>query len=433
MQKPARALVAAAALPGRGARASSISPRPASARWSCVNHVSFLDGAAARRLPARQADLRHQHASSPRRWWVRPFLRLVRRLPGRPDQSDGDQGAGPGGRARAHPGDLPGRPDHRHRRADEGLRRARHGRRQGRRADHAGAHRRRRSTRRSRGCAARCACAGSRRSRSPSCRRAASRSTPELSGRARRAAPPAAALRRDDRTDLRHLRHRPDPVRGAARRARRPRRDGVVIEDIEREPISYRPPDHRQPWRWAAHSRRHAAAGEAVGVMLPNATRGRRRLLRAAGRSAGCRRCSTSRPASSALRAGLPGGGDRARSSPRAASSSWPSSSELVEALGRAARVRLSGGHRRRPRHRRQAAACWRRSRSARCASPAEHAGPDDPAVDPVHLGLGRRAQGRRAEPRQPPGQPRTSSARGSTSTRPTSCSTRCRCSTASA
>ena len=92
-------------------------------------------------------------------WWVKPFLGLFDAFPVDPTNPMSAKAMVKAVQRRPHPGDLPGRADHRHRRADEGVRRPGHGRRQGRRADRPGADRRRPISRLSRGLRGKVRCA----------------------------------------------------------------------------------------------------------------------------------------------------------------------------------------------------------------------------------------------------------------------------------
>ena len=177
-----------------------------------------------------------------------------------------------------------------------------------------------------------------------------------------------------------------------------------MVEDIERQPLTYRPPESPAASRSAARCADMRPKASASALLLPNAAAAAVTFfaLQAAGRvpamlnfTPASRRCARpARPPRSA------------RSSPRAASSSRRKLDAVVAALGQQVRDPLSGGRARAtssvgdklrgclatlaPR-----AAHRRRTRPART-----------PGRGPVHLGLGRPAEGRGAEPRQHPGQP---------------------------
>ena len=106
-----------------------------------LNHVSFLDPPLAMSLLGKDPVFAIDVGIS-QQWWVKPFLRFTRAMALDPQQADGDPHADQSGEGRRRAGDLPGRPHHRDRQPDEGLRRRRPDRRQGRRHGGAGAARR---------------------------------------------------------------------------------------------------------------------------------------------------------------------------------------------------------------------------------------------------------------------------------------------------
>ena len=226
---------------------------------------------------------------------------------------------------------------------------------------------------------------------------------------------------------------RPDPPSLFARAARGPR-------GAWRRPSDHGRPDRRRRSPTTAsiaaslvlgrRLARRTERGEAVGMMLPNSVGAGARVSRLAGDRP---RPGDAEPHRRHRRraVGLPHRRAAPRRSPRAALSSWPSSTpwptrwpqtvEIVwlEDLRATARPGRQALRARRAAYRRLAAPPLRRRRL--------RAG-----GDPVHLGLGRRAERGRAEPRQSARQP--APARGARRLQPgrPSAQSPCRCSTAS-
>ena len=227
------------------------------------------------------------------------------------------------------------------------------------------------------------------------------------------------------------VRHRADRHRRCSTRCSR--RGGIhggshpIADDIEFAPLTYGRLVTASFALGACAGRAHAA-GRARRRAAADVARVGRHVLRAAGHGrvpamlnfstgAGRRPRRPARPPRSA------------RSSPRGGSSRRPSSS-----AGRGARGEgddpLSRGPARRDRP--CASSC-----RALFGAPPDRRGRRRGARQragrgAVHLRIGRHAEGRRAEPPQPARQPPPARRAWSTSSRATSCSTRCRCSTAS-
>ena len=104
------------------------------------NHVSLLDGPLLHTILPQQAAFA-VNSQMGETWWVRPFLRAHPRAPAGADQTARHAYPRQCDQIRRDDRHLPRGAHHHHRWPDEGLRRRRHDRRQGRRAHRAGAHR----------------------------------------------------------------------------------------------------------------------------------------------------------------------------------------------------------------------------------------------------------------------------------------------------
>ena len=115
-------------------------PKPGEKAIIAPNHVSLLDAPLMHSLAAlaRRICRRHRHGQHVVGEAVPEACEVLRH---RSDASARHAPSDPGGEGRLVARHLSGRPPHRHRRPDEGLRRHRDDRRQGRCAGHSGAHR----------------------------------------------------------------------------------------------------------------------------------------------------------------------------------------------------------------------------------------------------------------------------------------------------
>ncbi len=126
---------------GSRSRAARTCPRRATRAIIAPNHVSLLDASMMHAiLPSHAAFAIDTGMANT--WWVKPFLKLVKAEAIDPDQAARHAQPDQRGQGRRDAGHLPRGSPHRDRRPDEGLRRHRDDRRQGRRRGRAGAHRR---------------------------------------------------------------------------------------------------------------------------------------------------------------------------------------------------------------------------------------------------------------------------------------------------
>ena len=395
-----------------------------------VNHISFLDGAllmaALSELPVFAVN-----TAMANRWWLKPFRRVANIYPLDPTNPLAIKDADRQDQRRPALRDLPRGPAQRHRCPDEDLCRPGLHRRPDRGHDPAGAARRAGAD------------AGSRRLKEGQVTRhwfpkititiCPPRKLDGRPGPARQGPPPdrqPAALRHHVRHGVPDHRLGPDPVRGAAARARPARLALPGARGHQRRPSRLHEAGGRRPGARPQVRRRHRArrARRRAGAQRQ---RRRGRLLRAAGlrpragdaqllgrpgqpRGRGRHRADQ---AGDLVRRVRRQGQARARRSPRSAAT--PSSSGSRSCAARSApRDRLRGlwdGLFARP-HPSPASACSATIRPWSCSPRARRAGP--------RASCSATAISWPTSPRSRP---------GSTSTSRTRCSTPCRCSTASA